>query len=180
MQTYTVDTDRSRLSFAVPGLLRTRGAFTRVAGTATVDEQGTPQSLEISIDARSLRTGLAARDLHLRTAGFLNVRRYPMIAYSGERFEQVGPDRYTVGGTLRLHGREHPVALEVTLAPDVGPDGASQASVNAVLRRTAFGIPRNPLLRALLRPIIGDTVAVTADVRAALGRETAATSFAVG
>lgn len=171
MQTYEIDPDRTRLSFAVRGLLPMRGAFTRAAGTVTVDERGIPRALEVTIDARSLRTGLAARDLHLCTAAFLNVRRYPTITYSADHIERMGPDRYIVRGLLRLHGREHLVTLEVTPEADDGPDGARRARATGVLPRAAFGIPRNPVLRALMLPLIGDKIAVTADVRAALERE---------
>lgn len=169
MPTYVLDADQTRLSFAVAGLLRTRGELARIAGTVTVDEDDTPRSLHVTIDARSLRTGLLARDLHLRTASFLDARRYPLITYRSQQIEPAGPGRYLVRGLLRVKGREQPVALEAALVPDGGgSDGTRRAHVSGALSRSAFGIPRSRLLRLLMLPMLGDEIAVTADVQAAL------------
>ena len=123
MPTYAIAADQTRLSFAVRGLLRTQGEFTRIAGTVTTDEHGNPQSLEVTIPARSLSTGLSLCDLHLKTASFLDVRRYPLITYSSQHLEHVGPGRFVIYGLLSLHGWERPVRLEAVLEPDGGPDG---------------------------------------------------------
>lgn len=42
MQRYIITPDQTRLTFVAPGVLRTRGAFTRSMGTVTVDEHGNP------------------------------------------------------------------------------------------------------------------------------------------
>lgn len=177
-------TSDSRLAFAVPGLLRTQGQFAHVAGTVTADERGTPLSLEVTIAARSLRTGLAPRDLHLRTAGFLDVRRYPIITYRAEQFKQVRPGHYHVRGRLRLRGRDLPVTLQAALAPDDTPDhnpAERHAHVIAVLPRSAFDIPHSAIIRVLLRPLIADEVTVTADVYGTLvGASAAAAAISAG
>ncbi len=164
MNTYTIEPIRTQLTFTVPGLVRTEGTFTRSIGTVTVDENGSPQSLDVTIAAGSLDTGLSRRDEHLKTATFLDVQRYPAFTYGSQQFEQVGANRYVVRGELRLHGRVHAVALDVTLGDDVQPDGARQAHVKAIVPRMAFGIPSSPVFRTLLLPLIGDVIIVTADV----------------
>lgn len=164
MQTYSISQEQTRVAVAVRRVMSGSGVFTRVAGTVTIDEDGTPQSLDVIIDAGSLQTGIAARDLHLRTATFLGVSRYPLITYSSRRIQQVGPDGYTIHGDLRLHGRTHPVTLDATLDPSVGPDGARNVHVTGLVSSTAFGIPRNPALRAAMASMIGDAVHVAAHV----------------
>jgi polyisoprenoid-binding protein YceI len=173
MPTYAIDAGGTQLSFTVRGLrpVRTEGTFEQVAGTIFVDEDGAARALEVLIAAESLRTGLAARDLHLRSAGFLNARRYPVITYTSREIEQVDPNRYLIRGALRLRGREHPVTLAAVIEPEEAPDGARRGRVSGVVPRAAFGIPRNPLLRALMPPLIGDAIAVTAEVRAAPMRQ---------
>jgi polyisoprenoid-binding protein YceI len=167
MTTYVLDAARTRPAGAVRGVLATRGEFARLAGSVMVDEHGRFQSLEVAILTRSLRTGLLPRDLHLRTASFLDAHRYPVITYRSQQAELVGTDRYAVQGVLRLHGQEHPVTLEATLTQDdraAGVDGAHRAYVTAIVPRAAFDIPRNAVLRTLMPPLIGDQVFVTADV----------------
>jgi polyisoprenoid-binding protein YceI len=164
MDTYTIDPDRTRLTFTVPGLIRTHGEFTRSIGTVTVDEHGSPQSLDVTIAAGSLHTGISRRDEHLKTATFLEVQRYPAITYTSQHIEQVEANRYAVRGMLRLHGQVQSVALDVTVDTDVQQDGARQAHVKGVVPRTAFGIPSDAIRRALLAPLVANRVIVTADV----------------
>ncbi|HEU5440522.1 MAG TPA: YceI family protein [Ktedonobacterales bacterium] len=179
MPTYVLDASQTTLAFAVAGLLRTNGTLARVAGTVTIGEHDSPKSLHVTVDARSLQTGLLARDLHLRTATFLHARRYPLITYSSQRIEQASPDHYVVRGLLRLKGREYPLTLDALLMPDAGANGARQARVSGVLRRSALGIPRSRLLRRLMQPMIGDEIALTADVRANLASASASDLSAV-
>ncbi|HLZ23479.1 MAG TPA: YceI family protein [Ktedonobacterales bacterium] len=164
MYTYIIDADQTTLSFSVRRLIRSRGTFTRIAGTVTVNEDGTPNSLEVIIAARSLDTSMPPRDMHLRTASFLAVGRYPMITYNSQDIAQVGPERYTIRGLLRFHGREQPVMLEAVLEPDDGTDGIRRVQVSGVLSRAAFAIPPNPVLDVLMRGMIGDEVHVTSRV----------------
>jgi polyisoprenoid-binding protein YceI len=171
MQIYTVDPDRSELSFAVRGIPTTRGSFTPIVGTVTVDEEDNPQSLEVNFAARSLNTRLWSRDLHLKTASFFDVRRYSEITYRSQRIERTGPDHFTIYGLLRLHGLERPIQLDATLESDREGDGRYRAHVTGTLLRSEFNVPRNPILRAIILPVSSDEVAVTADVVTTLVRE---------
>ncbi|HEV2460387.1 MAG TPA: YceI family protein [Ktedonobacterales bacterium] len=164
MQTYSISQEQTRVAVAVRRVMSGSGVFSRVTGTVTTGEDGTPQSLDVIIDAGSLQTGIAARDLHLRTATFLGVSQYPLITYSSRRIQQVGPDSYSIHGDLRLHGRTHPVTLDATLDSNVGLDGARYVRVTGLVSSAAFGIPRNPLLRTAMAGMIGDAVHVAAHV----------------
>ncbi|HEX8035907.1 MAG TPA: YceI family protein [Ktedonobacterales bacterium] len=168
MQTYIINPDQIMLTFVAPGVSRTQGVFTRSMGTVTVDEHGNPQSLDVTIAAGSLNTGILRRDEHLKTATFLDIQRYPVITYSSQHIEQVGANRFAVRGVLHLHGHVHTVALDVTVDTEIQLDGARQAHVKGSVPRMAFGIPRNPIMRTLLLPLIGNSVIVSADVSLAL------------
>lgn len=164
MRTLIIDPGRSRLAFTVRRLIGAQGVFAHIVGKVVVDEQGEPQSLEVSFPARSLNTRLLLRDLHLKTASFLDARRYPTISYHSQRIERAGPNQFVVHGQLRLHGRERPVRLEAEVESDRAMDGAYRAHVTGVVTRSAFNVPRNPLLRTSMLPMIGDEVVIMADV----------------
>jgi polyisoprenoid-binding protein YceI len=164
MTTYTLDSTQTTVSFAVRGLAPTKGQFSRGTGTITTDERGDPQALEISIATNSLRTGLALRDMHLKTDSFFDARRYPVISYSSRHIERTAENRYIIHGALRLRGRERPVTLMATIDPARGSDGSHRAHVTGIVLRSAFAIPRNRILHASMLAMIGDTVAITADV----------------
>lgn len=165
MQTYTIDTDQTTLSYTVRRILRRQGRFTRLAGAVTVDGEGRPRSLEAAVDTRSLRTAQPAQDRHLTSASFLDARRYPIATYRSLAITRTGPDHYAIQGLLRLHGQEHSVALQAELAPLDELDGTQRVRVTGTLHRADFGIPSSPLLRTLLWWMIGDTVVSTAEVR---------------
>ena len=171
MPTYAIDPDQTTLAVSVRRLLTGHGTFARVTGAVRADERGTLLSVEVSIDARSLRTGISSRDAHLMSPDFLNVRRYPISMFSSQYVEQMQVDRYLIHGLLRLNGREHPVMLAATLEPIDGSAGARRAHVSGALPRSAFAIPQNPVLRAILLPMIGDEVAIAAEVGVVLVSE---------
>lgn len=167
MDTYTIAAEQSNLTVSIRRILSGRGTFQRIAGTITVDENEIPQSLEVSIDARSLRTGISVRDQHLKTATFMDAGRYPLITYASERIEPVGSDRYTITGTMRLHGHEHPVTLDARLEPagaDEAAVGTHRVRFSGTVSRSAFAIPQSPRLRATVWAMFGDAVAVTGSV----------------
>lgn len=164
MRTYNIVEDRSTLVVNVRRILRGRGTFMRIAGTVSVDDDDTPQALDVSIDARSLRTGIALRDLHLMSGSFLNVRRHPRIGYASRHIEQMGPDRYTINGVLRFHGLERAITLGAELEPGAAPDGTRHARASGVVRLAALAVPPNSALRRLVVWLIGDEVYVTSRV----------------
>jgi polyisoprenoid-binding protein YceI len=167
MATYVIDPAEATLSFAVRGLAPTRGAFSGVTGSVVVDAAGDPRHLEVAIPASSLTTGLSLRDAHLKSASFFDVRQYPVITYASSAIERTGPHSFAVDGLLNLHGHERPVRLAVTL----DPKGSGQAHVFGVAPRSAFAIPRNPFLSALMRLAIGDAVMVEAEIGGVFIRE---------
>ena len=161
MDTYAIDSSRSRLTFAVHGLAPTRGTFTQLEGTVVADTDGIPQSLTVTIPADTLDTHLLPRDLHLKTATFFDAQRYPEITYRGEYIERTGSDQFAITGILSFHGVQRPFELVATVRED---EGIYRAHVTGSLSRSAFAVPRNPILRAIMRSVIGDEVAIAADV----------------
>lgn len=171
MDTYVIAADRSALIVSMRRVLSGRGTFRRVTGTVTVDENEIPRALQVSIDARSLRTGISIRDQHLKTVTFMDAGRYPLITYTSERVERVGPDRFAIAGILRLHGREQPITLDTRLEPADGIDGARYVRFSGTVSSSAFAVPRNPLLRTVVRAMFGDAVAVMGSVCLVPARE---------
>lgn len=57
-----------------------RGHFKNVAGTLVFDPDNPASStVDVSIDAKTLWTGVPERDDHLRSADFLDVEHHPFI-----------------------------------------------------------------------------------------------------
>lgn len=63
----------------------------------------------------------------------LDVTRFPEIRFQSTTVEARGSDHWIVRGTLALHGKERPVAVDVTLKDE-------HYRGSATLKQTDFGI----------------------------------------
>src|SRR5690554_2261492 len=70
--TWTIDPDHTVILFRVSHLMaaKVRGTFKRFEGKVEVGQTPAESSIEVTIDAASIDTGVADRDNHLRSADF--------------------------------------------------------------------------------------------------------------
>src|SRR5437870_3047081 len=91
-----------------------RGHFKDVHGSLNFDpEDPAKSSVEVTIDARKIRTGEPARDTHLRSADFLDAENFPEITFRGREVTVIGEVDYRVTGELTIRGKTKPVELDV-------------------------------------------------------------------
>ncbi|MFJ9867672.1 YceI family protein [Streptomyces sp. NPDC101165] len=133
---YTIDTDRSSLSFKsrhVFGLLPVSGTFAIRGGTINVAEPLSESRLHAEVDAPSFRTGNAQRDDAVRSAKFLDTDRHPLITFTSDRV-----DTTAVSGTLTVCGVSRPTSLSLVHSEVL----ADAFTVRATTRvdRTEFGV----------------------------------------
>lgn len=119
--TWEIDPAHTTIEFAVKHMMFTtvRGRFKSFTGTIRVDERDPNRSnVEVDIDASSIDTGVADRDVHLRSADFLDVGNHPRMTFRSTRVEGAhsrNGDRFTVTGDLQIRGTSMPVTLDATL-----------------------------------------------------------------
>jgi polyisoprenoid-binding protein YceI len=141
---YQFDLPHSSISFSVHQFLgNTLGKFINFKGTIELDRDHPEQSSVIAkIDVRSIDTGNAKRDDHLRSSDFFNVAKYPEITFKSRTVKQIADKSGDVAGDLTMHGVTKSITLHVRL---VGPASAeadrSQWTVTTEpLRRRDFGL----------------------------------------
>ena len=135
---WRVISERSRVGFRVKkmGLYHVKGRFRTVAGTVELGPG--ESSAEIVIDASSVTTRMPPRDLHLRSADFLDVKTHPVIAVSAGAVE-AGPDgELRVPATFEIRGRR--AEIELTGHFHGGDGGDLVLHVGGQLDRHEFGI----------------------------------------
>ncbi|HTH60627.1 MAG TPA: YceI family protein [Paraburkholderia sp.] len=89
--------------------------FDRVNGQLDWREGGmAASSVDVTIDAASIDTNVAALDKLVKGKDMLDVERYPQIRFVSTRFDRTGDARGTLTGDLTIHGVTHPVTLDVT------------------------------------------------------------------
>lgn len=96
------------------GMMTVRGHFIEVTASGTINPQNPEAStVEVTIQATSVRTHNEARDNDLRSSNFLESDKYPTITFKSTSIEPAGQDRYTMTGDLTIKGTTRPVTLNV-------------------------------------------------------------------
>ena len=138
---WELDPAATRIAFSVKNLsvAYVTGTFRLASGRVVLDNGDLSRwTIEAVIDAGSIDTDEPKRDAHLRSADFLDVARYPTIAFRSTRIEQVDGDHWKVTGNLTLRGTTRPVILDVQRSTAGGNPASAHAS--ATIDRRDFGI----------------------------------------
>src|SRR4051794_19933855 len=104
--TYTIDPAHSGAHFTVRHMMITnvRGGFKKVTGTVVYDpENPAASTVQAEIDAASISTNDDQRDVHLRSADFLDVEKLPTITFRSTNFEPECEGERSVTADLPIH-----------------------------------------------------------------------------
>ncbi|MEV5009637.1 YceI family protein [Streptomyces sp. NPDC093064] len=151
------------------GMAHVHGRFTRFNGGIRVAQNMADSQVSVRIDASSITTGNKTRDNHLRSADFLDVARYPYIDFVSTRFVYRGGSKWTLHGTLTMHGTSRSVGLDTTYLGTVNGGYEQElrcaALAKAELHREDFTLNyRSMLARGIA--VVGPTVQLELDVQA--------------
>lgn len=171
---WQIDPAHTTVEFAVKHMMFTtvRGRFKALSGTIRIDEPHPDRSsVDVSIDASSIDTGVGDRDAHLRSADFLDVEQHPQITFRSTRVEgahrQQG-DRFTIAGELQIRGTKIPVTLSATFE-GLGKDpwGKQRAGFAArtEIDRRDWGLRWNQALETG-GVLVGNTVKIEIEAQA--------------
>jgi len=93
----------------------TWGRFNDFSGTVDATPDGkTLTSMDITVQAASVDSGIEKRDKHLRSPDFLNADFYPTITFKSTKVEDKGNGVFSVTGDLTLHNVTKPYTVDVT------------------------------------------------------------------
>jgi polyisoprenoid-binding protein YceI len=168
---WVIDPVHSDISFVVRHLMvsRVRGRFVRLSGEIVTGADPSASTVVAEIDLASIDTGNADRDEDLRSANYLDVARYPTMAYRSTAARVIG-DRFTIDGDLTLHGVTRPVQLTGELhGIRANGKGGTVAGLGATaeIDRRDFGINLTiPIPGGGV--VVGDKVAITLEIEANL------------
>jgi polyisoprenoid-binding protein YceI len=163
--TYQADAVHSTTVFRVKHLdtVYFWGRFNEIAGTFSLDPADPSQSkLQFQVPSKSVDTGNAARDQHVKGPDFFNVVQFPTISFVSKSTAKSG-EGYEVNGDLTLHGVTKPVTVKVTqTGSGKGMRGNPIAGIEATftIRRSDFGMSK------MFGPV-GDEVWVSVNVEGA-------------
>ena len=123
-ETYRFDQSRSTIGFTVHQFLgTTHGKFTKFSGKIDIDrEHPEKSSVTAKIEVRSIDTGIAKRDNHLRSPEFFNIAKFPEMTFKSSSVRQTGQQSGDILGDLTMHGITKPITLHVKLLSAISGD----------------------------------------------------------
>jgi polyisoprenoid-binding protein YceI len=94
------------------GTSTSRGRFDKKAGSITIDRAAKTGKAEITIDMKSMSTGVAPFDKHLIGDDFFAAEKFPEAKFVGTGFKFDGDKVTEVSGNLTMRGKTNPVTLK--------------------------------------------------------------------
>lgn len=88
-----------------------RGRFDRKQGQAQFDPVAKTGSVQVTVEAQSISTGVPALDQALTGEKLFHAERFPDMVFESQHFEWVGDKVKAVQGQLTLLGQTHPLSL---------------------------------------------------------------------
>jgi polyisoprenoid-binding protein YceI len=140
------------------GLITVKGVFTTVSGEGEIDAEGRGRGTLV-VDAASVDTKKKKLDVHLRSADFFEIEKYPTITFTADSVAADSAGSAQVSGTLTVRGKSLPLTFtaavaaasptDVTLTGEVGVDrddfemawknpGGSMRGIATVTLKTRF------------------------------------------
>lgn len=161
---YGLDKAHSAIGFKVKhmGLVDVPGYFRDFKGTVNYDGKDvTKSTVEFTAQMKSVDTGVAGRDNHLRTADFFEVEKFPEMTFKSTKVAKKGK-QWLVTGDLTMKGVTKTLTFPfnvVGFAKD--QRGATKMGVTAetVINRRDFGVNYGGNLPSGV-PVLSDNITV--------------------
>lgn len=112
--TYQIDPLHTFVIFEVMhfGTSTNRGRFDRSRGTVTLDRTARSGAVDITVETRSVNTGVEAFTKSLLSRDFLSTAEHPTARFTADRLVFDGPKLTEVQGELMLLGIKQPFTLK--------------------------------------------------------------------
>jgi polyisoprenoid-binding protein YceI len=168
---YDIDPSHSRLGFAAKHAMVTtvRGQFHSFTAEVRLDAENLANTTaKVEIEAKSIDTGNADRDAHVRNSDFLDAETYPAISFVSTAAEQKGDDDFVLHGDLTIKDVTKPVSIEFEKTGEAqDPWGNYRVGFEgkAKINRKDFGVNFNAVLEAG-GMLVGEKVTLEFDISA--------------
>ena len=164
-ETYVVDGTHSFPSFSYThlGFSTQQSKFDKTTGKITLDRAAKTGTLDITIDVKSVNTGLELFNGHLQGEDYFNIEKFPAITFKSGNFKFDVDKIAAITGDLTIKGITKPVTLAVT-SFNCAPHPFTKkevcgANANARIKRSEFNAGKNA-------PAVSDEVTLNIVVEA--------------
>ncbi len=148
--TYEIDAAHASIGFSIRHLVisKVTGKFSDFSGSFMLDEKNQLKQATALIKVTSIDTGVEKRDVHLRSADFFEVEKFPEASFDAKKVINRDGKNFLLG-KLTLHGVTKNIELPFTVnGPIKDPWGNTKIGFEAetVINRTDYGLNWNKAL----------------------------------
>ena len=174
--TYNFDKNHSFISFRVKhmGLSEVPGFFRDFKGNVSYNaEDVTKSSVEFTAQAKSIDTGVAGRDNHLRTPDFFDVEKFPEITFKSTKVERKGKT-VMITGDFTMKGvtksLTFPFQIAGWLPADERSGGKMGIAAETTINRRDYGVNWGTNLPSGIA-VVSDEVKVVLQIEAGKAKD---------
>ncbi|MBX6384973.1 MAG: YceI family protein [Microbispora sp.] len=112
---FALDKTHTRVGFVVKHMMvsKVRGHFADYDSKIVIAENPLESSVDVTIKAGTIETGVADRDGHLRSDDFLSAEKFPEITFRSKRVSDRSGNEFTLVGDLTIRDVTKEVELKV-------------------------------------------------------------------
>jgi len=167
-ETFIIDQGHTapRFEYTHLGYSKQVHRFDKTSGKIVYDRAAKSGSVDITIDAKSVNTGLALFNKHIQDVDYFDTKKYPTITFKSTAVKFDGDKPVAIDGKLTIKGVTRPVTLTVT---------SFQAMPHPMLKRDAIGanavteIKRSDFNMGKSAPYVSDEVTLSIAMEAVKG-----------
>jgi len=145
-ESYTVDSRHTYPMYEIDhwGWSLQRGRFNKTSGKITLDREAKTGTVDVTISAASISTGLDKWDEQMRSEEFFDAGKHPDITFKASKIVFDGDKPASVPGELTIKGVTRPATLEIHrfgCRPNpVNKKEVCGADTSTTIKRSEFGI----------------------------------------
>ena len=164
-ETFVIDNNHTfpRFSYSHFGYSTQLSRFDKTRGRIVLDTAARTGSVEVTIDTKSVDTGVPLLNEHIQDEGLLDTAHYPTATFNSTAVRFDGDRPAAIDGKLTLNGITRPVTLTVR---------SFQHKPNPMLKKDAIGanasvtVKRSDFKAAKFAPGVSDEVTIDIAVEA--------------
>ena len=164
-ETYNIDPGHTapRFEYSHLGYSNQLHRFDKTSGKIVLDRAAHTGSVDVSIDTKSVNTGLALFNGYIQGEDYFDTAKYPTITFTSTKVRFDGDKPVAVDGNLTIKGVTRPVTLTVTSFHSMPHPFAKKDAIgaNAVAR-----IKRSDFNMGKGAPAVSDEVTLSIAVEA--------------
>ena len=167
--TLRIDPMHSSVGFKVRHLFsNVLGHFSEFSGVIEAEPEHPENStVTCTIEAKSIDTGVAKRDAHLKSPDFFDADKFPTLVFKSKKVSVLGADSADVLGDFTLHGVTKEVTLHVKfLGKGKGMQGGLTTGWEGTtqIKRSDFGLKWNKVIEGA--QVVADDVDIDLQISA--------------